>query len=109
MEHPGVDRDADRLEGTLVADAAVADLGELVAGLKPGRVDDKERTLAINLGEPAERSRDPVGADPPRSFASGARAATCFSKASRALRSSCRALSPAGPSGSSGFGGSAGG
>lgn len=27
-----------------------ADLGELVAGLKPGRVDDKERTLAINLG-----------------------------------------------------------
>jgi hypothetical protein len=27
-----------------------ADLGELVAGLKPGRQDDKERTLAINLG-----------------------------------------------------------
>ena len=27
-----------------------ADLGELVAGLKPGRVDKKERTLAINLG-----------------------------------------------------------
>jgi ornithine cyclodeaminase/alanine dehydrogenase-like protein (mu-crystallin family) len=27
-----------------------ADLGELVAGLKPGRKDDKERTLAINLG-----------------------------------------------------------
>jgi ornithine cyclodeaminase/alanine dehydrogenase len=27
-----------------------ADLGELVAGLKPGRVDEKERTLAINLG-----------------------------------------------------------
>ncbi len=27
-----------------------ADLGELVAGLKPGRADDKERTLAINLG-----------------------------------------------------------
>lgn len=27
-----------------------ADLGELVAGLKPGRRDDKERTLAINLG-----------------------------------------------------------
>lgn len=27
-----------------------ADLGELVAGLKPGRVDAKERTLAINLG-----------------------------------------------------------
>jgi ornithine cyclodeaminase/alanine dehydrogenase len=27
-----------------------ADLGELVAGLKPGRVHDKERTLAINLG-----------------------------------------------------------
>ncbi len=27
-----------------------ADLGEIVAGLKPGRQDDKERTLAINLG-----------------------------------------------------------
>ncbi len=27
-----------------------ADLGELVAGLKPGRQDGKERTLAINLG-----------------------------------------------------------
>jgi ornithine cyclodeaminase/alanine dehydrogenase-like protein (mu-crystallin family) len=27
-----------------------ADLGELVAGLKPGRKDEKERTLAINLG-----------------------------------------------------------
>jgi len=27
-----------------------ADLGELVAGLKPGRVDENERTLAINLG-----------------------------------------------------------
>ncbi|CAG0953295.1 alanine dehydrogenase [Anaerolineales bacterium] len=27
-----------------------ADLGELVAGLKPGRSDKKERTLAINLG-----------------------------------------------------------
>ncbi|HEX6034772.1 MAG TPA: ornithine cyclodeaminase family protein [Anaerolineales bacterium] len=27
-----------------------ADLGELVAGLKPGRHDEKERTLAINLG-----------------------------------------------------------
>ena len=27
-----------------------ADLGELVAGLKPGRTDEKERTLAINLG-----------------------------------------------------------
>ncbi len=27
-----------------------ADLGELVAGLKPGRANDKERTLAINLG-----------------------------------------------------------
>jgi ornithine cyclodeaminase/alanine dehydrogenase-like protein (mu-crystallin family) len=27
-----------------------ADLGELVAGLKPGREDEKERTLAINLG-----------------------------------------------------------
>ena len=27
-----------------------ADLGELAAGLKPGRVSDKERTLAINLG-----------------------------------------------------------
>jgi ornithine cyclodeaminase/alanine dehydrogenase len=27
-----------------------ADLGELVAGFKPGRVDDRERTLAINLG-----------------------------------------------------------
>jgi len=27
-----------------------ADLGELVAKLKPGRVDEKERTLAINLG-----------------------------------------------------------
>jgi ornithine cyclodeaminase/alanine dehydrogenase len=27
-----------------------ADLGELVAGLKPGRTDDTERTLAINLG-----------------------------------------------------------
>jgi ornithine cyclodeaminase/alanine dehydrogenase-like protein (mu-crystallin family) len=27
-----------------------ADLGELVAGLKPGRVDETERTLAINLG-----------------------------------------------------------
>lgn len=27
-----------------------ADLGELAAGLKPGRQDDKERTLAINLG-----------------------------------------------------------
>src|SRR5512139_1243302 len=27
-----------------------ADLGELVAGLQPGRLDDKERTLAINLG-----------------------------------------------------------
>ncbi len=27
-----------------------ADLGELVAGLKPGRMDEKERTLAINLG-----------------------------------------------------------
>jgi ornithine cyclodeaminase/alanine dehydrogenase-like protein (mu-crystallin family) len=30
--------------------APYADLGELVAGLKPGRVDEKERTLAINLG-----------------------------------------------------------
>ena len=27
-----------------------ADLGELVAGLKPGRMNEKERTLAINLG-----------------------------------------------------------
>jgi ornithine cyclodeaminase/alanine dehydrogenase-like protein (mu-crystallin family) len=27
-----------------------ADLGELVAGLKPGRKDEKQRTLAINLG-----------------------------------------------------------
>jgi len=27
-----------------------ADLGELVAGIKPGRQDEKERTLAINLG-----------------------------------------------------------
>jgi ornithine cyclodeaminase/alanine dehydrogenase len=27
-----------------------ADLGELAAGLKPGRQDDKERTIAINLG-----------------------------------------------------------
>jgi ornithine cyclodeaminase/alanine dehydrogenase len=27
-----------------------ADLGELVAGSKPGRLDEKERTLAINLG-----------------------------------------------------------
>ena len=27
-----------------------ADLGELVAGLKLGRQDDRERTLAINLG-----------------------------------------------------------
>jgi ornithine cyclodeaminase/alanine dehydrogenase-like protein (mu-crystallin family) len=27
-----------------------ADLGELVAGLKPGRQSDKERTMAINLG-----------------------------------------------------------
>ncbi len=27
-----------------------ADLGELVAGLQPGRQDEKERTLAINLG-----------------------------------------------------------
>lgn len=27
-----------------------ADLGELVAGLKPGRQNDRERTLAINLG-----------------------------------------------------------
>lgn len=27
-----------------------ADLGELVAGLKPGRRDEKQRTLAINLG-----------------------------------------------------------
>ena len=27
-----------------------ADLGELVAGMKPGRQDEKERTLAINLG-----------------------------------------------------------
>jgi ornithine cyclodeaminase/alanine dehydrogenase len=27
-----------------------ADLGELVAGLKPGRESDRERTLAINLG-----------------------------------------------------------
>jgi len=27
-----------------------ADLGELVAGIKPGRRDEKERTLAINLG-----------------------------------------------------------
>lgn len=27
-----------------------ADLGELAAGLKPGRQDEKERTLAINLG-----------------------------------------------------------
>jgi ornithine cyclodeaminase/alanine dehydrogenase-like protein (mu-crystallin family) len=30
--------------------APYADLGELVAGLKSGRSDDKERTLAINLG-----------------------------------------------------------
>jgi len=30
--------------------APYADLGELVAGLKPGRKDEKERTLAINLG-----------------------------------------------------------
>lgn len=30
--------------------APYADLGELVAGLKPGRRDEKERTLAINLG-----------------------------------------------------------
>jgi ornithine cyclodeaminase/alanine dehydrogenase-like protein (mu-crystallin family) len=30
--------------------APYADLGELVAGLKPGRTDEKERTLAINLG-----------------------------------------------------------
>ena len=27
-----------------------ADLGELAAGLKPGRKNDKERTMAINLG-----------------------------------------------------------
>ena len=27
-----------------------ADLGEIVAGLKPGRLDSYERTLAINLG-----------------------------------------------------------
>ena len=27
-----------------------ADLGELVAGSKPGRQDEKERALAINLG-----------------------------------------------------------
>jgi ornithine cyclodeaminase/alanine dehydrogenase len=27
-----------------------ADLGELVAGLKPGRQSEKERTIAINLG-----------------------------------------------------------
>jgi ornithine cyclodeaminase/alanine dehydrogenase len=27
-----------------------ADLGEMVAGIKPGRADEKERTLAINLG-----------------------------------------------------------
>jgi ornithine cyclodeaminase/alanine dehydrogenase-like protein (mu-crystallin family) len=27
-----------------------ADLGELVAGLKPGRQSDTERTMAINLG-----------------------------------------------------------
>ena len=27
-----------------------ADLGELAAGLKPGRLDERERTLAINLG-----------------------------------------------------------
>jgi ornithine cyclodeaminase/alanine dehydrogenase len=27
-----------------------ADLGEMAAGLKPGRQNDKERTLAINLG-----------------------------------------------------------
>jgi ornithine cyclodeaminase/alanine dehydrogenase-like protein (mu-crystallin family) len=32
------------------APAPYADLGELVAGLKPGRRDEKERTLAINLG-----------------------------------------------------------
>jgi ornithine cyclodeaminase/alanine dehydrogenase len=30
--------------------APYADLGELVAGLKPGRMEEKERTLAINLG-----------------------------------------------------------
>ena len=30
--------------------APYADLGELVAGLKPGRQDETERTLAINLG-----------------------------------------------------------
>jgi ornithine cyclodeaminase/alanine dehydrogenase len=30
--------------------APYADLGELVAGRKPGRGDEKERTLAINLG-----------------------------------------------------------
>jgi Predicted ornithine cyclodeaminase, mu-crystallin homolog len=30
--------------------APYADLGELVAGLKPGRADEKERTLAVNLG-----------------------------------------------------------
>jgi ornithine cyclodeaminase/alanine dehydrogenase-like protein (mu-crystallin family) len=30
--------------------APYADLGELVAGLKPGRTDEKERMLAINLG-----------------------------------------------------------
>jgi ornithine cyclodeaminase/alanine dehydrogenase len=30
--------------------APYADLGELVAGLKPGRADEQERTLAINLG-----------------------------------------------------------
>jgi ornithine cyclodeaminase/alanine dehydrogenase-like protein (mu-crystallin family) len=30
--------------------APYADLGELVAGLKPGRRDEKERTLAVNLG-----------------------------------------------------------
>jgi ornithine cyclodeaminase/alanine dehydrogenase-like protein (mu-crystallin family) len=30
--------------------APYADLGELVAGLKPGRQDENERTLAINLG-----------------------------------------------------------
>jgi len=30
--------------------APYSDLGELVAGLKPGRANEKERTLAINLG-----------------------------------------------------------
>ena len=27
-----------------------ADLGELVAGIKPGRENDQERTMAVNLG-----------------------------------------------------------